>query len=319
MRFTTDPEGVIRQWFEGAEAVFGWTPEEAVGKPVEVTFTAEDVARGEAAKERETAARDGRAPNVRWHVRKDGSRVFIDGVVRALRDPDGALEGFLKIGRDMSDRHRAEEHQRALVAELQHRVRNVLAMIRSVVRRTSPTSRNVPEFVQHLEGRIDAMARTQVLLTRSPQRVDLEEIIRDEMLAQTAQEPKYRVSGPSVSLAPNAAEVLTLALHELATNSVKYGVLGQEEGELRISWALREEEDRPWLSLTWRETGLSLDGEHRPGFGTELITRRIPYELGGRSDMAFDATALTVRVDFPLRDGHSMFETDVGMPAQEMA
>ena len=106
---TTDPEDRIKDWYPGAEAVFGWTAEEVIGKPSSILFTPEDRMAGDDAKEVETARREGTAPDVRWHLRRDGSRVFIEGGVTVLHHPDGSLRGFLKMGQDVTERRRAEE------------------------------------------------------------------------------------------------------------------------------------------------------------------------------------------------------------------
>jgi PAS domain S-box-containing protein len=110
--FLSDPHDRITDWLPGAQAVFGWTAEEAVGQPAAITFTPEDRERRQDEWETETAAREGVAPNVRWHVRKDGRRAFIEGSTRALREPDGTLLGFLKIGQDVTERRAAEERLR---------------------------------------------------------------------------------------------------------------------------------------------------------------------------------------------------------------
>ena len=110
--FLSDPQGRITDWLPGAKAVFGWTSEEAVGQPAAITFTPEDRERGQDRWELETASKEGVAPDVRWHLRKDGRRVFIEGSTRALRHSDGTLQGFLKIGQDVTDRRAAEERLR---------------------------------------------------------------------------------------------------------------------------------------------------------------------------------------------------------------
>jgi PAS domain S-box-containing protein len=107
--FLADPQDRITDWLPGAEAVFGWTAEEAVGQPSAIIFTPEDRETGQDQKEVEMAAAEGVAPNVRWHLRKDGLRVFIEGSTRALREADGRLTGFLKIGQDVTKRRAAEE------------------------------------------------------------------------------------------------------------------------------------------------------------------------------------------------------------------
>jgi PAS domain S-box-containing protein len=110
--FITDPEDRITDWLPGAVAVFGWTAEEAVGRPGAMLFTPEDQESEIPAKELEAVRRKGVAPNVRWHLKRDGSRVFIEGSVTALREPNGELRGFLKIGQDVTERRAAQERLR---------------------------------------------------------------------------------------------------------------------------------------------------------------------------------------------------------------
>lgn len=111
--FTTDAQDRISHWLPGAEAVYGWTEDEAIGQPGSLVFTPEDRQMSEDKKEFHTARTEGAAPDVRWHLRKDGTRVFIEGTVRALYGDDGRLRGFLKIGQDVTERRRADERLRA--------------------------------------------------------------------------------------------------------------------------------------------------------------------------------------------------------------
>lgn len=307
----TDPQDIITDWFPGAETVFGWKAHEIIGQPGSVLFTEEDQAAGVPQRETDGARRYGAAPNIRWHRRKDGSRVFIDGQFVSLRAPDGSVRGYMKIGRDMTERHRDAERQGMLLKELQHRVRNVLAMVRSVISKGDGVS--VEDFRSHLEGRISALARTQALLTRAAGAgVDLEGLIREELLNQVAREDRITVTGGAVSLSPKAAEVLTLAVHELATNALKYGALGQADGRLDVSWVRDREGGEDWLRLTWRERGVSVmtTAPRRAGFGTELITKRVPYELRGRGAVDVRPGGVCCTIEFPLVAGQSIFQSD---------
>jgi len=120
---TTDPEGVITTWSAGAQAIFGWSAEEAVGQSSSMLFTAEDRAAGADRREQATAGREGRATDERWHVRRDGSRVFMNGSLSRLpRDPQGRPQGFIKIARDETERRRADEALRNLNETLEARV-----------------------------------------------------------------------------------------------------------------------------------------------------------------------------------------------------
>ena len=116
----TDPEGIITRWLPGAAAVFGWSPEEAIGQSASLIFTREDREAGRPATEMAIAREHGVAPDVRWHVRRDGSRVFMEGHLIALRGPDNTLRGYLKIGQDVTERWTAEEQLRQSEGALRH-------------------------------------------------------------------------------------------------------------------------------------------------------------------------------------------------------
>lgn len=119
---TTDAEGRVTSWSPGAAAIFGWPEHEAVGRMIDFTFTLEDVERGEPERERALARVHASAPDVRWHLRRDGGRVFIDGMVRALRDESDGLRGFLKVGRDLTARRTADEALRTAFANSEQSV-----------------------------------------------------------------------------------------------------------------------------------------------------------------------------------------------------
>lgn len=182
-----------------------------------------------------------------------------------------------KVTADVTARKRGEERQAMLLAELQHRVRNVLATVQSLIQRTVSGEQPIAEIRKQLIGRLDALARTQTLLTRALGiGVDLAGIIRDELDGQAAHPDQFTINGCAIELAPKAAEVVTLAIHELATNAAKYGALRHEGAHLEIGWLLDEDRNPHWLRLHWREHGvpISVPKERRSGFGTELITRR---------------------------------------------
>ncbi len=307
----TDPEGRITDWLPGAQAVFGWTREEAIGQPSTITFTPEDRALNVPERQIRRAHDHGRAGDVRWHRRADGGRVFIEGTVTALHDTEGGIRGYLKIGQDVTERREAENRQRLLLFELQHRVRNILAVVRSIARRTGDTSTTVAQYRAHLDGRIAALARTQALLTRrTGAGVDLQTLVRDELVAQAAQPYQTTCGGPDVVLAPKAAEILTLAIHELATNSTKYGALADPAGRVEVGWTLEDRGALPWLSFDWEEHGVAVDATPKcSGFGTELITRRAPYELQGHGTIAVRPTGAVINIEFPIVPGESILQT----------
>lgn len=237
---------------------------------------------------------------IHWHSARGGF----------LYDEKGKPVRMLGAMIDTTERRRQEEWQKLLVAELQHRVRNLISMVRSVARLSAPSHRKVDDYVDHLIGRLQAMGRTQSTLTRTPgTRVDLDELIREELLVHAANQGQCVVEGPDVTLSAHAAEIVTLAIHELATNSIKYGALG-DKGYIRISWVIVCRAEENWVNLRWQETS-PRDGSKplRKGFGTRLIEERIPYELHGEGRLNVHDTGVLAELSFPLTEGSSILET----------
>lgn len=230
-----------------------------------------------------------------------------------VRDEADAVVRWFGAAVDIQELRQLQDHQGVLLHELQHRVRNILALLRSIARRTGETSETVEDFAAHLDGRLDALARTQALLARKPgEGVDLELMVRDELLAQTVRRDRVVVDGPTVILAPKCAEVLTMAIHELATNSVKYGALSSAGGRVDTSWRVAQHKGEDWLCFSWTESGVALASmaPRRSGFGTELLERLVPYELRGRSVFEFRPGGVRCAIEFPLRISGSLLETD---------
>ncbi|MEQ5787891.1 PAS domain-containing protein [Erythrobacter sp. NFXS35] len=241
---------------------------------------------------------------------RDGQVRWLSGRGRFLYDPKGKPVRMLGAMVDTTERRRQEEWHKLLVAELQHRVRNLIGMVRSVARLSAPSHRNVDEYVDHLIGRLQAMGRTQGTLTRSPgTRVDLGELVREELLVHAARPDQCMVEGPDVALSPHAAEIVTLAIHELATNSIKYGALG-DKGHIRIIWTLSDKDAERWVSLRWQETSPHGNSKKpRKGFGRRLIEERVPYELRGTGRLDVHDTGVLAQLEFPLVEGPSILET----------
>ncbi|MFC7739315.1 PAS domain-containing protein [Roseomonas sp. GCM10028921] len=299
--FTTDAQGRVETWLPGAAAVFGWSAEEIIGLPSAVLFTPVDQERGVPQQELETARREGVAPNVRWHLRKDGSRAFIEGSVTALHDPDGTFQGYLKIGQDVTDRKASDERQELLMREVDHRAKNALAVVQSVVRLTP--ARDPATFKSAVEGRILALARAQTLLSEDRWNgADLRVLLAGE-LAPFLGSRRADLRGPSVTLPPGAAQPMAMAFHELATNAVKYGALSLEAGHLSVSWRLEQRSGGgPQLKLRWVETGVGLiaDTPDHQGFGSRLLEGAVRGQLGGTVTLSWEASGLVCEVEVPL-------------------
>lgn len=229
---------------------------------------------------------------------------------RFLFDDRGLPVRMLGAMVDTTQRRREEEWHKLLVAELQHRVRNLIGMVRSVARLSAPSHRQVDDYVDHLIGRLQAMGRTQSTLTRSPgSTVDLAELVREELLVHAARPEQSYIEGPAVALSPHAAEIITLAVHELATNSIKYGALG-DTGYIRITWVTSRREDKAWVHLKWQETSPAPRSRlGRKGFGRRLIEERVPYELHGAGRFKLHDTGVLAELEFPLVNAPSILET----------
>jgi PAS domain S-box-containing protein len=242
-----------------------------------------------------------------YHRAEDRYRHF---KVRASIAPaaDGRGMEWLGTSTDVDDLLRLQERQQLLVAELQHRVRNILTVIRSVFERTMEAGGGAEELADHFRGRLDSLARTQVVVTRSATGlVDLEELIRDELLSVGASESdKLIIAGPEVALPPKAAESIGLAIHELTTNALKYGALRISNGKLRIEWSVNScEREGRRLVLRWVEEGVPAIPlkPAREGFGTELIREALPYRLGAETCLEIRGGGVRCSIAVPLPDG----------------
>src|SRR5215469_7958054 len=226
-------------------------------------------------------------------------------IVRILpyRSIDNFIAGVVITFIDVTAITRAEERQRLLLAELQHRVRNTLGVVRSIARRSAETSTSVDEYASHLDGRLNAFARTQAMVTRDPEGgVDLEFLVVEEMLGYNAKEgEQLRVTGPPVRFQPKAAETFALAIHELATNAIKYGALSQPSGRVDVSWRVENGSDPIQLIFEWRERGgPRVEAPQRKGFGTELLEKTLAFELKGKTILSYNPSGLHCTIAIPL-------------------
>ena len=301
--FTTDPGDVIDTWLPGAANVFGWSAEEAVGRPAAMIFTPEDCAAGVPEVELETARSQGMAPNVRWHLRKDGSRVFIEGSTTALRGADGRIRGFLKIGQDVTARRAAEERQALLAREVDHRAKNALAVVQAALRLTPKEDPEV--YARAVEGRVGALARAQTLLAEERWNgAGLHALLRGELAPFLGGTARAELDGPPVVLPAGTAQPLAMAVHELATNAVKHGALSVPGGRVAVSWCLeRNAGAAPLLRLRWAEAGGPpvAGSPARRGFGTRVLDGTVRGQLGGKVSLAWEASGLICAMDVPLK------------------
>ena len=204
-----------------------------------------------------------------------------------------------------------------LPADLRHKVRNTLSMLRAIIRRSAETSDSLETYVAHLDGRLDAVARVLNALMRSvPEGIGLHSLVADELLVHLAREgEQVAISGPSLRLRPGAAEVLAMAIHELAVNAVEHGALTVPQGRIRIDWAVSPPKaagSPPQLNVIWTESGLenlAPEPPHR-GFGMEVLERSVRYELKADTVLAFEPQGLRCTITLPLTPQITLVEDE---------
>ena len=195
------------------------------------------------------------------------------------------------------------------VSALNQRLRRVLSVFRIVAARVSVRGRGSDESASHLAGRIGAIGRS-LLAPIFSDGVDLESLVLDELRLHAARPGQFSINGSEVRLDPSAADLMSLVIHELATNAVKYGALSQPRAKISVKWRLVHRFGRRILQFEWRETEVSISRgtPPTPGFGSELIERLIARELKGEGKMTFLSDGISCAIVIPLTDARPRHE-----------
>src|SRR5579872_590954 len=305
--YSMNLDGNITSWNGGCERLFGYTAEEAIGRPVNMIHARD---RPDAELDILSRVRGGEKidhyETLRRH--KDGRLVDVSLSVSAIRGPDGAIIGASKVARDITERKRAAEQQTLLLGEMRHRVKNLSAVIEALARQSRP--RNEPAvdaFVDAFMGRVRALLSTGELLLASPRRnVELKELFEKIILPFVDPKRAERIvlKGPAVVVPERTAGNLALAMHELATNAVKYGALKGPVGKVHVTWSLTPANERSRIEIDWRESGgkTITNKPERSGFGSRVIATALAGETDGASEMHFERDGLHCRLQFTLSD-----------------
>jgi PAS domain S-box-containing protein len=292
-------EGRITSWNTAATSIFGYTPEEMVGQSIMriIPPHLHD-------NEREILARLRRGEHIRHYetvrVAKDGRLVDISLTVSPLRDGTGNIIGASKVGRDITERKRAEKLQALLMNELNHRVKNTLATIQALASQSLRRAKSHSDFVSSFTGRVQALARAHDLLTHTKlQGADVLDLVREQVLLGAADDNRISCSGPVLMLDSQLVVHLALVLHELATNARKHGALSVPGGRLSVQWEMRTNGGRTLL-MEWKETGVPMVATPKErGFGSTLIEQTLSAH-GGEVTMRYGADGLTGQIKMPL-------------------
>src|SRR5262245_61954466 len=300
---TIDNNGIIRDLNPAAARVFGYSREEVVGRNVKMLmpepyrrehdgYLSAYLSTGHA-----NVIGPGREVTGQ---RKDGSIFPMEIAVSEMVVSRRRM--FTGVMRDITERKRTEQHQALLVAELDHRVKNVLAQVAVVAVSTRQGSRSIDEFLRSLNGRIQSMAAAHTLLSKNGwQSVGLDALVRNQ-LAPYATDTNITISGTDIMLTAAEIQAVARVLHELVTNAAKHGALSIPGGQVSVKWDRKPNGDGTKLSIVWQELeGPTVKSEVQSSYGTNLIRNLIPHELGGKVDLALESAGVSCRIEIPIR------------------
>jgi PAS domain S-box-containing protein len=236
-------------------------------------------------------------------IRPDGEVRWIEARARISYDDGGQPTRMIGVYIDVTERRQSDDHKTLLIAELDHRVKNVLACVVAVAQQSHECSRSAEEFLKMLNGRITSLSNTHALLSSSHwEGVALTELVCSELAFCTKDENAF-IEGPAVDLAAEATQPVAMVLHELVTNAAKYGALSNGDGRVSVNWRRQPNGGSGGnLVLAWRETGGPLVVEpNAPGYGTSVIRDLIPYELGGSVDFVLAPEGARCMLEIPAK------------------
>lgn len=291
-RFYSDPTNQAIVWDERLKAMWGLAPDAAVD--LEAFFKGihpDDRERVQAALGQSVDPAGDGVCDIEYRVIgvNGGSERWVASRGKTMFD-HGRPSGFHGAVLDISERKRAEQTNLILIAELEHRTRNLLAVVSALAEQTLESCASLEEFVGPFRQRLATLSRVQGLLSRgetSP--VTLGELVHLELRALGAEPDggQVAVNGPEVALPSRSVQILALGLHELATNARKHGALGAPDGRLAVTWGVTHDDGQPRLALEWKESGIAprstAADPNRSGFGRTLIEKSLPFQLDAQT------------------------------------
>jgi PAS domain S-box-containing protein len=235
--------------------------------------------------------------------RVDGSVGWTLSRAIPLLDDQGEVVEWFGAASDVTERRRSEQHLRLVVNELNHRVKNNLAMTQAIAAQTFSSADDLEQAKANFSARVVALAQANDLLTgERGVGVSLQGVIEQALHPHAPREDRCHIAGPALQLSAKTALALSMAMHELATNALKYGAWSREDGRVAVIWGrVTGEDGRGRLRLEWRECdGPPVAPPARRGFGSRLIERGLAAEMGGRVELQFQPDGLACVIDAPL-------------------
>ena len=233
---------------------------------------------------------------------EDQRDVVVNFVYEAITDVDGSIIGVFVEGHDVTPQHKANVHLKMVVDELNHRVKNMLAIVQGISQQTFKGTGKLEAEREAFVGRLTALAAAHDLLTQVKWKSPTLDSVARRLLSSHAREDGYEVCGPHIELNPKMAVTLSMMFHELCTNALKYGALSVSGGSVSVTWELRAKEPSN-VRITWRERGgPTVKAPAKRGFGTRLIERALGSELGGGARLRFHPEGVVCEIDAALPD-----------------
>ena len=296
-RFIYANQALLNMW--------GMTWDEAMGKTcLEIGYEPWHAAMHDAEIERVIATKQPIRGDVPFPHTTQGVRIY-DYIFTPVIGPDGEVEAIAGSTRDVTERKRHEQHLQLLINELNHRVKNSLAMVQSIARQTCHNARDLAEASEKVEQRLVALSAAHDVLTRENwHSADILELVQATAGAH-ADDPatRFDVQGEPCRLDPRRALALAMALHELGTNAVKFGALSGPDGRVSVHWHKTSVGGREMIDLVWQESGgPPVQAPSQRGFGSRLLEKGLKHDLGGTVELSFEPGGLRYRVVFPPGD-----------------
>ena len=293
-------DGIITSWNKGAERVFGYTAEEAIGQPIIMVIPHD---RWDEERTILTRIRRGERIDHFETVRqgKHGSKIVVSLTISPIKNAEGKIVGASKIARDITEQKRSQEQINTLAREAEHRSKNLLANVQAMVNLSQADA--VEDLKKAIEGRIQALANVHSLFVATRWiGAELSAIAKQELAPYSATgEKRVRIDGPQVLLEPNAAQAIAVILHELATNAVKYGALSEADGQIELIWS---HEADGQLNLRWSETGgPAVKAPTRKGFGGRIMEQMIG-QLKGKTRFDWNSEGLVCEISLRVWQSH---------------
>src|SRR5689334_4992008 len=234
--------------------------------------------------------------------RPDGTRIPFIPYPTPLYDDNGRMVGAVNMLADISDRKHADAQHSMLVREVHHRVRNTLAIAQAIVGSTAKSSDTVESFKESLIGRISALARTHLLMSDGRTALPFEMMLHNELDPfSDSSGTRVTMNGPAVEISTRHVVPIGMALHELTTNSAKYGALSALGGRVDVTWRIVTEATKRHLDFEWIESGgPAVATPSRKGFGSQLLDIVLPRQVNAVTEVDYRPEGLRVRVTLPL-------------------